>query len=55
MKTSAFINVKKTSKPCREDEVIAKILSIKKPPNSVKTEEEKVKIIANEKTSYPRG
>ena len=38
----------------RKDELIAKILSIKKLLNSVKTEKEKLKDIVNKKTSYHR-
>ena len=49
------LSIQKTSQLCKKYEVIAKILSIKKPPNLVRTKEEKLKGIANEKkTFYPR-
>ena len=41
--------MQKTFQPCRNDIIIAKIFLIKKPPNSVKTKEEKSKNIANKK------
>ena len=39
----------------RKDEVIINILSMKKPPKSIRTEEVKLKSIVKEKTSFSKG